>query len=188
MKHSGIKILSLVLMLFSVGSLTSIQAANELPESMEYQDTKLTLNGQGTRVMFFMKIYESGLYLNSVNSDAEEIINQESAMGIRLDVISSMLTADAMKKAINEGFVKSTKDNTQPITDQISQFMATLHQAIEVGDVYEFIYQPGSGVDVLRNSELLDTITGLEFKKAFFGIWLSDNPIQKSLKKAMLGN
>ena len=188
MKHSWIKILSLSLILFSAGSLTSIQASIELPDLMEYQDTKLTLNGQGTRVMFFMKIYESGLYLNLSNNNAEEIINQESAMGIRLDVVSSMLTADTMKKAINEGFVKSTKDNTEPINDQISQFMATLHQAIEVGDVYEFIYLPDSGVDVLRNSELLDTIAGLEFKKAFFGIWLSDNPIQKSLKKAMLGN
>jgi hypothetical protein len=188
MKHSWIKILSLVLILFSTGSLTSTHAANELPGFIEYQDTKLTLNGQGTRVMFFVKIYESGLYLSSKNSNAEEIISQESAMGIRLDVISSMLTADAMKKAINEGFVKSTKDNTEPINDQISQFMATLHQAIEVGDVYEFVYLPSSGIDVLRNSQLLDTIAGLEFKKAFFGIWLSDNPIQKSLKKAMLGN
>ena len=188
MEHSWIKILSLVLILFSAGSLTSTHAANELPESMEYQDTKLILNGQGTRVIMFMKIYESGLYLNSANSNAEEVINDNSAMGIRLDVVSSILTADSMKKAINEGFVKSTKDNTEPITDQISQFMATLHQAIEVGNVYEFIYLPESGVDVLRNSELLDTIAGLEFKKAFFGIWLSDNPVQKSLKKAMLGN
>ena len=188
MKNSWIKILPLVLLLFSAGSMNSTYAAVELPESMEYQDTKLILNGQGTRVLFFMKIYESGLYLNSANSNAEEIINDNSAMGIRLDVISSMLTADAMKKAIDEGFVKSTKDNTEPITDQISQFMATLHQAIEVGNVYEFIYLPESGVDVLRNSELLDTIAGLEFKKAFFGIWLSDNPVQKSLKKTMLGN
>ena len=69
MKHSWIKIFSLSLILFSASSLTSIQAANELPESMEYQDTKLTLNGQGTRVMFFVKIYESGLYLNSENSE-----------------------------------------------------------------------------------------------------------------------
>ena len=188
MKNTWIKILSLVLILLSAGSLTSIQASIELPDLMEYQDTKLTLNGQGTRVIMFLKIYESGLYLNSANSNADEIIGQDSAMGIRLDVVSSILTADSMKKAINEGFVKSTKDNTQPITDQISQFMATLHQAIEVGDIYEFIYLPESGVDVLRNSELLDTIAGLEFKKAFFGIWLSDNPIQKSLKKAMLGN
>ena len=188
MKYSWIKILPLVLILLSAGSLTSTHAANEFPEFMEYQDTKLTLNGQGTRVMFFVKIYESGLYLNLVNSNAEKVINENSAMGIRLDVISSMLTAEAMKKAIDEGFVKSTKDNTQPIADEISLFMATLHQAIEVGDVYEFIYIPESGIDVLRNSELLDTIEGLEFKKAFFGIWLSDDPVQKSLKKDMLGN
>ena len=188
MKHSWIKILSLVLILLSASSITSTQAAVEPPDLMEYQDTKLTLNGQGTRVMFFVKIYESGLYLNLVNSNAETVINENSAMGIRLDVISSMLTADAMKKAIDEGFVKSTKDNTQPIADQISQFMATLHQTIEVGDIYEFIYIPDSGIDVLRNSELLDTIEGLEFKKAFFGIWLSDDPVQKSLKKDMLGN
>ncbi|SVE07515.1 uncharacterized protein METZ01_LOCUS460369, partial [marine metagenome] len=112
MKHSWIKIFSLSLILFSAGSLTSAHAAVELPKLMEYQDTELTLNGQGTRVMFFVKIYESGLYLNSANSNSEEIINENSTMGIRLDVISSMLTAEAMKKAINEGFVKSTKDNT----------------------------------------------------------------------------
>ena len=81
MKHSWIKILSLSLIFSSAGSLTSIQAANELPESMEYQDTKLALNGQGTRVTFFLKIYESGLYLNSANSNAEEVINENSAIG-----------------------------------------------------------------------------------------------------------
>ena len=46
MKYSWIKILPLVLILLSAGSLTSTHAANELPEFMEYQDTKLTLNGQ----------------------------------------------------------------------------------------------------------------------------------------------
>ena len=176
------------LILFSAGSLTSIQASIELPDLMEYQDTKLILNGQGTRVLFLYDIYESGLYLNSANSNAEEVINDNSAMGIRLDVTSLLLTNEAMEEAIRTGFIDSTKDNTEPINDQIGQFIATFHQAIDVGDVYEFIYLPESGVDVLRNSELLDTIAGLEFKKAFFGIWLSDNPVQKSLKITMLGN
>jgi hypothetical protein len=39
----------------------------------------------------------------------------------------------------------------------------------------------------LKNNEQVQLIPGLEFKKAFFGIFLSDNPIQKNLKKAMLG-
>ena len=188
MKNSWIKIFSFSLILFSAGSLTSTHAAVELPELMEYQDTKLTLNGQGTRVMFFMKIYESGLYLNSANSNSGEVINDNSAMGIRLDVLSSILTSEVMKKAINKGFVNSTNDNTHHITYKIHQLIDTFSQEIEVGDIYEFFYLPRSGIDVLRNSELLDTIAGVEFKKAFFGIWLSDKPVQKSLKQAMLGN
>jgi hypothetical protein len=187
-KNNWQKIIS-ILLIFICSSLSlSTQAAVELPKSMNCEGAELSLNGQGTRAMFFVKIYESGLYLSSANSNGDEVTNQDSAMGIRLEVISSMLTTDSMKKAINEGFVKSTNDNTQPIADQISQFMATLDDAIEVGDVYEFIYLPDKGLDVLRNSRHLDTIEGLDFKKAFFGIWLSDNPIQKSLKKAMLGS
>ena len=46
---------------------------------------------------------------------------------------------------------------------------------------------PDSGTNVLKNSEYIDTIPGIEFKKAFFGIWLSNDPIQKNLKQAMLG-
>ena len=188
MKNRWLKIISILLIFIGSSLSLSTQAAVELPKSIDHEGVELNLNGQGTRTMFFVKIYESGLYLESPNRSAEEVINQNSAMGIRLEVISSMLTADSMKKAINEGFVKSTNNNTQPITDQINQFMATLDDAIEVGDVYEFIYLPVNGVKVIKNSKHLDTIAEFDFKKAFFGIWLSDNPVQKSLKKAMLGN
>ena len=54
-------------------------------------------------------------------------------------------------------------------------------------DFYEFIFIPETGIHVLKNNEQVQLIPGLEFKKAFFGIFLSDNPIQKNLKKAMLG-
>ena len=39
---------------------------------------------------------------------------------------------------------------------------------------------PDAGTNVLKNSEYIDTTLGFEFKKAFFGIWLSNNPIQKN--------
>jgi len=188
MKNKCLKIISILLILIGSSLPLSTQAGVELPKSMNYEGIELNLNGQGTRTMFFVKIYESGLYLSSLNSNADEVINQDSAMGIRLEVISSMLTAEKMKDAISEGFVKSTNNNNQPIAGQISQFMTTLSDTIEVGYVYEFIYLPDKGLDVLRNSKHLDTISGIDFKKAFFGIWLSDNPVQKSLKKAMLGS
>ena len=154
---------------------------------MEYQGAKLMLNGQGTRVKFFMKVYDTSLYLGSASSNAEEILDSDEAMAIRLDVTSTMVTIDAMKDALNEGLVKSTGNNTGPITEEIEQLISTFTGDVTDSDFFEFIYMPDAGTNVLKNSTYIDTIPGIEFKKAFFGIWLSKNPIQKNLKKAMLG-
>ena len=182
------KILSLVFILCSTSLMTSTLAAIEVPDSMEYQDTKLTLNGHGSRVKMFMKVYENSLYLLSYSSNAEEIRNKDEAMAIRIDVTSSLVTVDAMKKALIEGLEKSTGNNTGPIMKEIDQLSSTFNSDVSTGDYYEFIFLPGIGTNVVKNSVYIDTIPGIEFKKAFFGIWLSDNPIQKNLKKAMLGN
>ena len=71
---------------------------------------------------------------------------------------------------------------------EINQLNSSLKSEVGAGDFYEFTYLPDSGIHVLKNSTYIDTIPGIDFKKAFFGIFLSSNPIQKSLKKAMLGD
>ena len=179
-------ILMPLLILIGIFTLSPINAA-EAPSSIEYQGTKLMLNGQGTRVKFFMKVYDTSLYLGSASSNAEEILDSNVAMAIRLDVTSTMVTIDAMKDALNEGLVKSTGNNTGPITEEIEQLISTFTGDVTDSDFFEFIYMPDAGTNVLKNSTYIDTIPGIEFKKAFFGIWLSKNPIQKNLKKAMLG-
>jgi hypothetical protein len=173
----------LFLGLFSITPAFAI----DLPNNIEYQETKLTLNGHGTRIKFFMRVYESSLYLESSSSNAKEIINANEPMSIRIDVISSLVTPDAMKTALNEGLEKSTGNNTGPIMEEINQLNATFNTEAGPGDFYEFIYLPDSGTNILKNSSYIDAIPGIEFKKAFFGIYLSSNPIQKNLKKAMLG-
>ena len=180
------KLQPLALLLFGFLLLAPSHAA-ELPSEMEYKGAKLTLNGHGARIKFFMKVYGGSLYLESSSSNAEEILNSNAPMSIRIDVFSSLVTPEAMKTALNEGLEKSTGKNTAPIKKEIDQLNATFNSNVGSGDFYEFIYLPDSGVHVLKNSNYIDTIPGIEFKKAFFGIYLSSNPIQKSLKKAMLG-
>ena len=181
------KLLSCFILFLGLFSVTPAIAI-DLPNNIEYQETKLTLNGHGTRIRFFMKAYEGSLYLESNSNNAEEIINNDVPMSIRMDVISSLVTPDAMKTALNEGLEKSTGNNTSPIMKEINQLNSSLKSEVEAGDFYEFIYLPNSGTHVLKNAESIDIIPGIDFKKAFFGIFLSKNPIQKSLKKAMLGD
>ena len=165
----------------------STTSANETPQTIEYQNNKLVLNGQGTRIVFFMKVYQGSLYLEAKSSDADQIINDNAPMAIRIDVTSEMVTADAMKKALSEGLEKSTNNDTGPISKEIEQLSLSFNSTVTSGDFYEFIYIPEIGTHVLKNNELVELIPGLDFKKAFFGIFLSKNPIQKNLKNAMLG-
>ena len=169
--------------IFSISSIN----ASEVPSIIEYEDSKLLLNGKGTRIIFFMKVYDGSLYLQAQSNNSEKIVNENSPMAIRIDVTSTMVTADAMIKALNEGLKKSTGNNISPISVEISQLSSSFDSGVSSGDYYEFIYLPKKGTHVIKNNDLVDLIPGLKFKKAFFGIFLSDNPIQKNLKKAMLG-
>ena len=175
-------------LIISIGLfLVTTLSASDVPQTIEFEGSNLILNGQGTRVVFFMKVYEGSLYLENKNSDADEIINSNTSMALRIDVTSEMVTADAMKKALSEGLEKSTNNNTSHILDEIEQLSSSFNNAVASGDFYEFIFIPKIGTHVIKNNELVELIPGFDFKKAFFGIFLSNNPIQKNLKKAMLG-
>ena len=175
-----------LILIFGVFLALPIYGA-DTPDQIEYQGSTMTKNGQGTRIIFFMKVYEGSLYLETKSANAQDIINLDAPMAIRIDVSSQMVTADAMKKALSEGLEKSTGNKTDSIMKEINQLSSSFDTAVSTGDYYEFIYLPEMGTHVLKNSVLVELIKGIDFKKAFFGIFLSDNPIQKNLKKAMLG-
>ena len=148
-------------LVLAIGLLpVSIVTANELPKTIEYQESKLVLNGQGTRIIFFMKVYEGSLYLESKSADAEQIVNENVPMAIRIDVTSEMVTADAMKKALSDGLEKSTNNNTSPISNEIEQLSSSFNSAVSSGDFYEFIYIPEIGTQVLKNNDLVEKIHG----------------------------
>ena len=60
-------------------------------------------------------------------------------------------------------------------------------EKIKEGDIFEIWYVPGMGVQPFKNGNFQANIEGLDFKKALFGIWLSDKPADASLKKSLLG-
>ena len=137
--------------------------------------------------MFFAKIYHSGLYLSSLNKNAQDILDADQAMAVRLEVASPMLSSDKMQGAFLASITKSTNGDIQSISSQIDKLLSSFNDKVSVGDIFDFIYIPNAGITVLKNEEQMNSILGLEFKKAFFGVWLSDNPVQENLKKAMLG-
>ena len=76
-----------LILIFGVFLASPIYAANT-PDQIEYQGSTMTKNGQGTRIIFFMKVYEASLFLETKSANALDIINLDAPMAIRIDVSS----------------------------------------------------------------------------------------------------
>ena len=159
----------------------------DVPDTYSAMDTELKLNGAGTRSKWFMDLYIGGLYVPETIDDGQAIINADEPQAITLHIISGMITSDKMKSATMEGFENSTGGDLAAIKDDVDAFLDVFSEEVKDGDVFDLVYLPGEGVRVLKNGDQRATIGDLEFKKALFGIWLSDEPAQEDLKEKMLG-
>ncbi len=185
MLHSFLRFLIIAAMVLS--GFFSVSYADSMPLTIDVGAESLTLNGDGIRKKLFISVYNTGLYLGQKSAEAEAIIQNDALMAIRIEIISSLITSSKMEQATREGFEKSTGGNTTPIEQEIDTFIQVFKSDINVGDVFMLLYQPDKGVAISKNGEKSSVVPGLHFKKALFGIWLSKDPIQNTLKEALLG-
>ena len=161
----------------------------EVEPTLEVAGAPLSLAGAGTRTRFFIELYVAALYLpeGMDPSDATGVILADEPMAITLDIVSDRVTRERMVEALEEGFAASTGGDLAPVQDGIDAMLGAMDAPIVAGSAYRLAYEPGVGTRVSRDGEEILTVEGEPFKRALFGIWLSDDPVQASLKKAMTG-
>ena len=138
-------------------------------------------------------------------------------MSVRLQITSAVLTNKVMEIGIREGFYKSLDGKVAPFKEHLDLICEVFSsEPTKIGDVYDIHYTPGVGITASKNGKPFEftkmhqkgqlksdnikllkdikltkdgyeAIPGLDFKKAIFGIWLSDDPVDEDLKDAMLG-
>ena len=188
MKQSSTLVAALLFAaLFASSALARAIGGVTLPESLRAGLVELKLNGAGVRKKLFLNIYAIGLYAKNKQQDAQSLINADEPMALRLHIVSSLITPEQMASNVDEGFSRSTNGNTAPIKERRDKMIAVFKNGIKKGDIYDLVYLPQSGTAIAKNGELKQTLPGLDFKKALFGIWLGRKPISEDLKKQLLG-
>lgn len=185
-KQLFMTVLLLVTTVFSVNAQKEVSGV-KLSETLVVEGNDLVLNGAGTREKFWIDLYVGSLYLPKKSGNAAEIMNSGDAQAIKLNIISGMITSEKMINAVNEGFENATGGKTAPIKAKIDKFKSFFKDEIKKGDEFLIANVPGKGVVVTKNGTLKGVIDGMDFKKALFGIWLSNKPADKDLKSGMLG-
>lgn len=161
----------------------------EMPETLTVEDKTVALNGAGLRKIMFMKPYVAGLYLRASETDASKIMMADELQVLRLELLSGqsrMMFLRAFRNGMRAGgnSVGLSWDALEP---QYEEFTELLSDDFNGGDVFEFTYLPGEGVQIIKNNELRGTLEGIDFKRAFFGIWLNEeSPADDDLKAAMI--
>ena len=156
------------------------------PESTTINGVKLTLNGAGVRSKYFLDVYAVGLYLPTPSQNPAAIIQADEIQMLRLMITSSHITRNRLTDSIEEGIRLSAGKDYPLYKPMLDELWAALTFETRVGDVFEFTYVPGTGTTFMMNSKQLRVLPDIQFKRVLFGIWLGDNPIQESVKAALL--
>lgn len=161
-----------------------------VPRTIDYKYKKLELNGFGTRSKLWIDVYVQALYLSILSQDPKEILESNTEMAVRIQIISPLVTSEKLSKALRKGLVKSVgKDKILEIKSQSDLLQKFISNApTKKNDFFNLIYDTAEeSIIVFKNDILVGKIPGFKFKKAFFGIWLSDNPVDKDLRNDLLG-
>ncbi|WP_072992474.1 chalcone isomerase family protein [Flavobacterium segetis] len=162
----------------------------EIPRTIEFKGKKMSLNGVGQRSKFFTDLYVQALYLTRYSQDAVQILDSETEMSISLHITSGLISSKKLTKALEKGMEKSVGESGMlKFSKELKELEYLLStEATKVGDVFELTFNPqDESLWITKNKDYKGQIKGLEFKKAFYGIWLSENPVDKKLKNELLG-
>jgi hypothetical protein len=166
--------------------------------------SKTLLNGGGLREKYgFMNLYVGGLYVQEKTNDADKVIMANEDMGIRIVIVSGLVTRERFIDALEDGFKNSSAGKSEP--NDIAKFKTFLSDEFVEGDEIKLNYHyakcekgnpltDASGnllvdetVYLYKNGQERGSFKGLAFKQALFAVWLGEKPADDSLKEDMLG-
>lgn len=159
----------------------------EIPKTLNYiENEPLYLYGAGTRKILWLDMYVGVIFLNEKNLTPNQIIESRQPMAIRLHIISTLVSKKRIIKAIEDGFDKTTNGNLAQYKSRIDKMIGFFNEEIQPNDIIDLVCYPSGKIDIFRNSKLKGTLQGHDFKQALFGMWISENAVDKKMKSELL--
>lgn len=163
----------------------------KLAEKVRSSDSapELVLNGAGVRTRVVFKVYVGALYLPQKKSAPDAILNDAGAKRVALHLLRD-ITADQLLSALNDGLKANHTPEQLAKFDAQSKQLETIFKSVKAaksGDTVLLDMLADGGTRITVNGDAKGTIAGADFGRALLRVWLGDNPVEASLKKAMLG-
>ena len=135
------------------------------------------------RYKILIKAYVAALYLGD---GAADDVFADVPKRLELSYFWSIKGAD-FGRAGDEILKRNVDERTftalRPRLERINGW----YRDVKPGDRYSLTYLPGVGTQLALNGNEIGVIDGADFAKAYFRIWLGDEPIDARLRDQLLG-
>ena len=163
--------------------------------SVDLAETALNLNGAGIRYRFGFKVYAAGLYLQHKATTAEAALSADGPKRIQLVMLREVDGTELGKL-----FVRGIENNTPkgealskivPGTVRLGDAFAQVFaggKKLAIGETLTLDFVPGVGTIMSHNGKKVgDATKEPQFYVALMRLWLGQDPADRQLKEAMLG-
>lgn len=145
------------------------------------QKAPLELKSSYKFTYYMFDVYQVELYLPSQSQAKEALkdIPKRLSFKYNRDIPAETLIEKANESLADiPGFsFDKFKTELQTINDS--------YQDVKEGDSYVMQYTPGIGTELIFNGNILTTISGYDFARNYFSIWLSEYSFSKDLFKML---
>jgi Chalcone isomerase-like len=163
-------------------------AGVKLDDSVKVEGVDLVLNGAGVRSKYFVKVYVGALYTPQKITQARSVIQVNAARRMNLHMLRGMdaqSLTDALEEGLRGNLSAEESSASKPALDELIGIMKRLDK-LSTGDSV-VIDMNAQSVSVSLNGRSVGKVQRTSLANALLRIWLGDNPVDSSLKSALLG-
>ena len=164
--------------------------------SVEHGDAthELVATGKHKRKKFFFSIYAAVAYarqdlVEALPADADDVgavlLERGAPMRMHLKMLRG-LDATRITNGINEALEKTATRPLEEIADERARFVELFDGELDEDQSLVMTWLPDAGLEIRIDEEVLDTIPGDDFARAFFEIYFGPKPIDDGMKEDLL--
>lgn len=150
----------------------------------------LVLNGAGKRTKYFFNVYVAALYLRAHAADAPAVLADPGPIRLSMTLMRH-LSAGELVDALREGIARNADAAALARTRAQQGALVAIMRAIggaDSGDLLTIDFLPDGSTRVGRNGAPQGApIAGREFQRQLLAVWLGLDPVQRDLKRELLG-
>ncbi len=166
--------------------ITVITASDDQQLAMRKNsaDKNMVLLGTALKKFLTFRVVTVDLYIAKGYQSQEVLSDIPKRLEVNYHVNIPKVELDrATIKGIKQNYTQEQLTALMPQIDQINSY----YPDIKSGDQIAVTYVPGAGSEVELNGQVKGVVPGDDFAKAFFSIWIGENPVDKQAKLKLLG-